>query len=239
MAQGVFKQFDYYYGKEADSFHFIQVPRFLFTNPDFRSLKSDSKILYSLMLDRMSLSRKNEWFDEENRVFIIFTLEEMMESIGCGHSKCVELLKELSSFGLIERKKRGLGKPDIIYVKDFLHELTEPANAEDSTDFRKPELKTSENEEEVRNSEVLNSENRKSGLPQNGNAVFRESEASNNKENQTNMNQTIERSLSVQQPKIKSPGGNKTEGRANERGKKRRWQSYDFEALQRFIDEQV
>ena len=100
MAEGVLKQFDYYYGLEAESFNFIQVPRFLFTNEEFKCLKSDSKILYSLMLDRMSLSRKNQWFDEHNRVYIIYPLEEIQDSIGCGHSKCVELLKELSSFGL-------------------------------------------------------------------------------------------------------------------------------------------
>ena len=190
MAEGILKQFDYYYGLQAESFNFIQVPRFLFTSPEFRSIKSDSKILYSLMLDRMSLSRKNGWLDEENRVYIIYTLEEMMDSIGCGHTKCVELMKELSTFGLIERKKRGLGKPDIIYVKDFLHAIEEPSNPDKYTDFRKTEGKTSAEKSDFQNTESKTSEKRNSGLPENGTQDFRKSESSKTNINNNYNNQT-------------------------------------------------
>ena len=115
-------QFEYYYGVEADSFNYIPVPKILMTDPQFKRLSAEAVLLYSIMLNRMSLSRKNEWFDDENRVYIIFTLEEIIETIGRAHTKCVNILKELECVGLIERKKRGLGKPDIIYVKDFIHE---------------------------------------------------------------------------------------------------------------------
>ncbi|MCR4813435.1 MAG: replication initiator protein A [Lachnospiraceae bacterium] len=186
MAEGILKQFDYYYGAESDSFNFIQVPKFLFTDPYFQTMKSDSKILYSFMLDRMSLSRKNEWFDEKRRVYIIYTMEEIMESVGCGHTKCVDLLKELTNFGLIERVKRGLGKPDIIYVKDFLHAIEEPLNTDKYTDFRKTEVKTSASNTDFRKTELKTSVNRNSGLPENGTQDIRKSEASNTDLNNTN-----------------------------------------------------
>lgn len=88
----------------------------------FRNLSSDAKLLYGLMLDRMSLSMKNGWLDEENRAYIIYTVENMMEDLGCSKPTCVKIVRELDSekgIGLIEKKRRGLGKPDIIYVKNF------------------------------------------------------------------------------------------------------------------------
>lgn len=79
-------------------------------------------MLYGLMLDRMSLSMKNGWLDAQNRAFIIYTVDEVMEDIGCARATCVKIMKELDTengIGLIEKKRRGLGRPDIIYVKNF------------------------------------------------------------------------------------------------------------------------
>lgn len=95
----------------------------LFTNDYFKGLSSDAKVLYGLMLDRMALSVRNHWIDAQNRVYIIFTLEQVMEYMNCGKDKGVKILAELDTekgIGLIERVKRGLGKPTIIYVKSFL-----------------------------------------------------------------------------------------------------------------------
>ena len=72
------------------------------------------------MLDRMSLSLRNGWLDDQGRVYIYFTLEDAIDLIGCGHNKMVRIFKELETIGLIERKKQGLGKPAIIYVKNFI-----------------------------------------------------------------------------------------------------------------------
>ena len=75
------------------------------------------------MLDRMSLSIKNRWLDSEDRVYIIFTVEEIAELMNCGTQKAVKLVKELDSsngIGLIEKKRLGLGKPNVIYVKNFM-----------------------------------------------------------------------------------------------------------------------
>ena len=116
-------QFDYFRGMEAEQYSFYRVPKVLFTAECFKSLSCEAKVLYGLMLDRMSLSIKNRWFDEEDRVYIIFTVEEIAELLNCGTQKAVKLMKELDDnqgVGLIEKKRLGLGKPNVIYVKNFI-----------------------------------------------------------------------------------------------------------------------
>lgn len=120
--------FHYFQGMECDMYSFYRIPKLLFTSEYFKNLSCEAKVLYGLMLDRMSLSIKNRWFDEEDRVYIIFTVEELAELLNCGTQKVVRLLKELdvkSGIGLIEKKRLGLGKPNVIYVKNFMiQELT-------------------------------------------------------------------------------------------------------------------
>ena len=116
-------KFDYFRGMEAEQYTFYRIPKVLFTAECFRSLSCEAKVLYGLLLDRMGLSIKNRWFDEEDRVYIIFTVEELAELLNCGTQKVVRLLKELdvkSGIGLIEKKRLGLGKPNVIYVKNFM-----------------------------------------------------------------------------------------------------------------------
>lgn len=123
-------QFDYYYGVEAEQFSFYRVPRLLIKDGRFKGLSSDAKLLYGLMLDRMALSMKNGWLDDENRAYIIYTVDNMMEDLGCAKGTCAKVIKELDSdngIGLIEKKRRGLGKPDIIYVKNFATVLDKKA----------------------------------------------------------------------------------------------------------------
>lgn len=110
---------DYFYGTEAEQYTFYRIPKVLFTDPGFRRITADAKILYGLMLDRMGLSIRNGWLDEQERVFIYFTLEEAMDAMCCGHNKAVSLFTELDKVGLIERKKQSQGCPTKIYVKNF------------------------------------------------------------------------------------------------------------------------
>ena len=115
--------FDYYYGIEAEQFSFYRIPRILMKDKHFKVLSSDAKLLYGLMLDRMSVSITNGWLDEENRAYIYYTVESIMEDLGCSRGTSAKILSELDSkkgIGLIERKRQGLGKPDIIYVKNFV-----------------------------------------------------------------------------------------------------------------------
>lgn len=152
---------DYFYGTEAEQYTFYRIPKVLFTDPGFRRITADAKILYGLMLDRMGLSIRNGWLDEQERVFIYFTLEETMDAMCCGHNKAVSLFTELDKVGLIERKKQGQGRPTKIYVKNFI---------------RKEEVKTSEN--------------RKSALPETGTLDFRKSDTINTDKNKTDRNDT-------------------------------------------------
>lgn len=118
-------RFDYFYGKEADTFTFYRIPKLLFTDPMFKGLSSEAKILYGLLLDRMSLSIKNGWFDEEGRAYIYFAIEEIAELLNCGKNKAVRSLQELvdgTGIGLIEKKRQGQGKANILYVKNFIIE---------------------------------------------------------------------------------------------------------------------
>ena len=121
----IMSRFDFYYGVEADQFSFYRIPKELFTNEYFKNMSTDAKLLYGLMLDRMSLSRKNNWLDDENKVYIIYKVTEVQKSLNCSKSKAVALLKALDKYNLIMRFKREFGKADIIYVFNIFKQLEE------------------------------------------------------------------------------------------------------------------
>ena len=110
---------DYFYGQAGKLFSFYRIPKALFQEQRFQNLSTDAKTLYGILLDRMSLSVRNEWFDKKGRVFIIFTIEDVKRTLRCADNKATRLLRELEEFGLIERKRRGQGKPCLVYVKNF------------------------------------------------------------------------------------------------------------------------
>ena len=113
----------YFYGKEADQFSFYKIPKLLFTEEYFKKISVEAKVLYGLMLDRMSLSMKNQWMDDEGRAYIYYSLEDIMEALGCSNKKAISIMKELDTdagIGLIEKKRQGQGKPTMIYLKQFM-----------------------------------------------------------------------------------------------------------------------
>lgn len=114
-------KFAYFYSHQSEQFTFYRIPKVLFSDDRFSTLSTDSKLLYGLMLDRMGLSRKNGWIDKQERVYICFTLDEVMRQFRCGREKANKLMAELDmrGIGLIETKRQGLGRANIIYVKDF------------------------------------------------------------------------------------------------------------------------
>ena len=133
---------DYYYGTESEQFSFFRIPKMLFTDKRFRKLSCDAIVLYSMMLDRMSLSRKNGWFDDKNRAYIYYSVEDAMEDLDRSRPTAIKVIKELDTdtgIGLIERHKPGQGKPTVIYVKNFAKAI-DPADpvkepsSEDSED---------------------------------------------------------------------------------------------------------
>ena len=111
--------FDYFYGQSGEMFSYFRVPKILFRDIKFKDLSTDAKTLYGILLDRMGLSVKNGWLDEQGRVYIIFPVQEVMDALGCADNKATKLFRELEKFGLIERKRHELGKPNLIYVKNF------------------------------------------------------------------------------------------------------------------------
>ena len=110
---------DYFYGQSGELFSFYRIPKALFQEQRFQNLSTDAKTLYGILLDRMSLSVKNGWLDKQDRVFILFTIEDVKRALCCADNKATKLLRELEKFGLIERKRRGQGKPSLVYVKNF------------------------------------------------------------------------------------------------------------------------
>ena len=132
-------EFNYFYGTEGDTYSFYRIPKQLIIDVRFKSLSNDAKILYGLMLDRMSLSVKNGWFDEDKRVYIYYSMEEVMENLNCSKNKALKSLSELDTdagIGLIERVKQGQGKPAKVYVKNFM------TDEKTVSDFPKKEVKT-------------------------------------------------------------------------------------------------
>lgn len=140
---------DYFYGEESEQFSYFRIPRLLVRSKKFKTLSTDAKLLYGLMLDRMGLSAKHGWYDELGRVYIYYTLDEIQTDLMCGHNKAVRLLAELDTgktgFGLIERVKQGQGRPAKIYVKKFATtDVPEVSISAPISDFPDSEMQTSQ-----------------------------------------------------------------------------------------------
>lgn len=160
---------DYFYGDEAGQFQYFRIPRQLITNPKFKHLSTDAKLLYGMLLDRMSLSEKNDWFDEDGRVYIYYTVDEICGDMNCGRDKAMKLLSELDTgkgVGLIERVKQGQGKPTKLYVKRFTTRTVPPKappqnfmsfSEVDFSDVQKSDFPTSRSRES-RRAEVVKSD---------------------------------------------------------------------------------
>ena len=194
-------QFEYFYGSQAEQFSFYRIPKVLFKDKTFSKISTDAKVLYGLMLDRMNLSVKNRWFDDENRVYIIYTVSDIMDELGCAEQKAIKLLSELDikkGIGLIERKRQGLGKPNIIYVKNFIYQST-PLNCENHNsrvvNIENPEL---------RKSQFSNCENQSSEIVKNTNQELRFSQTNNTDNNYTDFNDTEKSNIELNDTEIVS-----------------------------------
>ena len=199
-------RFDYFYGAQAEQFSFYRIPRLLVKDKRFKKLSSDAKILYGLMLDRVSLSMKNGWIDEQGRAYIYYTVEEIMDELCCSKPTGVKIVAELDGkkgIGLIEKIRQGLGKPDIIYVKDFTSGEDggneEPFNSDEFPEVKKFNLWKSRNftsegkdsePSEVKNFNFCKSNNFTSGGKETEPAEVKNLDPNYNKYNQTDNNQT-------------------------------------------------
>jgi len=124
---------DFFYAGEEETFSFIRIPKALFDNPLYSDLPNDARILYGMILDRMSLSRKNGWADELGRIYVLFAMKAVEQEISVGHTKASQLLDLLEKHGLILRVRQGMGRPSRIYPRKF-----------ETADCRIPDLKKSD-----------------------------------------------------------------------------------------------
>ena len=157
------KTYDYFYEEENEQYLFLQLPFMLIKDKQFRDLSDTAKILYSLFLNRTSLSRKNGWKDKEGRIYIIYTIDEIMDDLNCYQGKANKATKELREHNLIEIVRQGLTKPNLIYVMNFATDLKYQQT-------KKEGKKEPETNEEIE--EILNCENRKSENCENRNPCF-------------------------------------------------------------------
>lgn len=175
--------FDYFYGRGTEQFAFYQIPKVLITDDRFADISLEAKFLYSLMLDRAALSAKNGWLDEKGRVYIYYTLEQVMADLRCANQKATKLMKELEvKIGLIERRKQGQGKPAMIYVKDFMSGLHGCGNDRDLPEAH-------ENHESEAHEKQTN-ENHESGVVRITRQDSRKSCTNNTDHNNTDMSET-------------------------------------------------
>ena len=138
--------FDYFTPGDAEQYAYYSIPKMLIKGEQFRGISMEAKLLYGILLDRVSLSLKHGWVDENNHVYIIFTIEQIMEEMNCGNKKAVTLLNELEKkIHLVEKKRQGLGKPNLIYVKNFYQSVDQIYSSQENDE--NPELSTTSEEE--------------------------------------------------------------------------------------------
>ena len=112
--------FDYIYGLSADQYSFYRIPKSLMYGDEFRDLSLQAKLLYGLLLDRMGMSAKNQWIDNDNRVYVVYPISEMQDDMNVSKKKAIEYLKELEAVGLVMKKVIGFGSPNRLYVKNYV-----------------------------------------------------------------------------------------------------------------------
>lgn len=205
-------QFDYFYGNEAEQFTFYRIPKVLITSQQFKEITDGAKILYGLMLDRMSLSIKNGWFDEQGRAYIFYELKNIIKDMNCSLGKGSKMLAELDikkGIGLIECIKQGQGNAQKIYLKKFI----DVDNLQTYSKVSKNENKTSKNcnsrlskneSQDFQNLDVKTSKNYNSRLSKNESADFQNLECNNNKLNNTELNENNTYPILSHQEQIQS-----------------------------------
>ena len=174
--------FSYFTGQESEMLSFYRVPKLLMTSAYFKEISSDAKLLYGLALDRMSLSLKNGWFDNENRAYIYFSIEEVAELLNCGKNKAVKSMQELEAAGLIEKRRQGMGKSNVLYVKNFVIE-------NGMQDFSNQTSMGETEDKESHKTKFLNITTRDSKIPQSKIPEVYDSGSNKNKSNNTDFSE--------------------------------------------------
>lgn len=179
---------DYLYGNEAEMSSFFRIPKALIEHPLYSGMSAEAKLLYGCFLDRASLSGVNDWKDRQGRIYIVFQFEDIKRILGCSNQKASKVLTELEiEYDLIDRKKQGFSKPNLIYVKKVLAEAI-------ASDVKMYENQNSVCEEnrvtEILKSEVESSKNQSFRNTKIEATELRKSYSNNTNINKTNINNT-------------------------------------------------
>lgn len=202
---------DYHYGTEAEQYSFYRTPKLLFYDTQFANISLEAKVLYGMMIDRMSLSIQNHWADEQGRIYIYFTMEDACKLLNVGRTKMVRIMAELDDqkgIGLIERRKQGQGKPTIIYVKNFTSvPQPSPRNPKEKHSF----AEASEPPEDHFQT-VQSSSSNQSGCSPNETQDVRTENSNNTNSNKTDWNNTESICPSLLRPPVLSPLSDESDG---------------------------
>ncbi|WP_051563160.1 replication initiator protein A [Butyrivibrio sp. LB2008] len=109
---------EYFYNTQSEQFASVEIPKEILTGEKFSSLSPSAKILYAVLLAKMEEAGRHNWFDEDNRIYIIYPLREIEEDINYSKHTVIDCMNELEDIGLIF-KIQTKGKPSKIYVKNF------------------------------------------------------------------------------------------------------------------------
>lgn len=130
---------NFYKINEVTQHKYYQVPKELYTNEKYKStINNDAKMLYALLLDRMELSRANNWVDNDGTIFLIFTREALADMLGICTTTVWRAVKQLKEVGLIAEKRQGLNKPNLIYIGkiDYCTPKTDKQNQDTATEIK-------------------------------------------------------------------------------------------------------
>ncbi len=115
----------FYKAKEVYGETYYQLPKVLFSNIKYKKLSNDAKVAYALLKDRFNYSVQNNWVDEDDNLYFIFTNEELMEMLDSGNQKVIKIKKELQTSELLFQKRMGVNKPNRLYLLRPVVEATD------------------------------------------------------------------------------------------------------------------
>lgn len=102
---------------DIDNEQFYMVPKILFTNPFYKGLGANAKLIYAMLKDRMHLSRTNGWADDNGDIYLMFKQTEIQKLMDISHMTCVKAMKQLETYELIDIIRQGQQKPNKIYIR--------------------------------------------------------------------------------------------------------------------------
>ncbi len=109
--------------KDIYQYKFYMIPKELFVNERYTSLSPAAILLYGILLDRLTLSIKNNWIDKNGNVYLIFTRKEIQRLLHISDKTCTKVFKELVDAKLLLEKSQGKAKPKLLYPAQMIHDV--------------------------------------------------------------------------------------------------------------------